>query len=147
MDSVIHPWRKSGEVSSIMSLTPWRKNSTEYQPLSQAKIRCTIQDCTLHFLSPIYTGCIPSCRGLKYLFPHPMLFQFTCPLRPASWADSHAGLPVSECLSLVISVRKLPANITSTCALPPRLGWLLENTFTKLGKGYKVRGRRGSHRY
>ncbi len=35
-------------------------------------------------------GC--SCRpSTKYFFPHRTLFQFICPYRPVSWADSRAG--------------------------------------------------------
>ncbi len=32
-------------------------------------------------------------------FPRRRLFQFMCPHRPATWAGSRAGPPVSECLS------------------------------------------------
>jgi hypothetical protein len=39
-----------------------------------------------------------------------------------SWAGSRAGLPVSECVSPVIPVRKLPVNITCACALLPKPG-------------------------
>jgi hypothetical protein len=33
-------------------------------------------------------------------FPRRTLFQFLCPNRPASWAGSRVGSPVSYCLSL-----------------------------------------------
>ncbi len=32
----------------------------------------------------------------KYFFPHRTSFQFLCPHRPASWAGSRAGSPVSQ---------------------------------------------------
>jgi hypothetical protein len=32
---------------------------------------------------------------VQNIFPHCLLFQFICPHRPASWADSCAGSPVS----------------------------------------------------
>jgi hypothetical protein len=35
----------------------------------------------------------------KYFFPHHTLFQFMCTHRPATWAGSRAGPPVSECVS------------------------------------------------
>ncbi len=35
----------------------------------------------------------------KICFPHRTLFQFMCPHRPANWAGSRAGPPVSECVS------------------------------------------------
>jgi hypothetical protein len=93
-----------------------------------------------------------SCHGgsakprTKYLLPHHTLFQFMCPHRPARWAGSRAGLPVSECESPVIPVRKLPVNITGSCALSPKPGGCWRTLFTKRGKGYKLRGRRGSQR-
>jgi hypothetical protein len=41
-------------------------------------------------------SCQPS---TKYSFLHPTLFQFMCFHRPATWAGSRAGPPVSECVS------------------------------------------------
>ncbi len=35
----------------------------------------------------------------KLFFPHHTLFQFMCPHRPATWAGSRAGPPVSKCVS------------------------------------------------
>jgi hypothetical protein len=35
-------------------------------------------------------------------FPHRRMFQFMCPHRPATWAGSHAGPPVSECVSFLL---------------------------------------------
>ncbi len=40
-----------------------------------------------------YVGPVKKC-----LFPHRTLFQFICSHRPASWAGSRAGLPLSLCL-------------------------------------------------
>ncbi len=41
-----------------------------------------------------YLGC-SSQPSTKYFFPHCTLLQFLCPRRPASWAGSRAGSPVS----------------------------------------------------
>jgi hypothetical protein len=32
------------------------------------------------------------------IFPHRTLFLFMCPHRPATWAGSRAGPPISECV-------------------------------------------------
>ncbi len=43
-----------------------------------------------------------SCSGqtsTKYSFPRCTLFQILCPHRPATWAGSRAGPPISECVS------------------------------------------------
>ncbi len=37
----------------------------------------------------------------KYFFPHRIIFQLICPHRPASWAGSRAGSPVSQCASVI----------------------------------------------
>jgi hypothetical protein len=52
---------------------------------------------TRDFLSCL--GC-SSQQSIKYLFPFPhrTLFQFMSPHRPATWAGSRAGAPVSECV-------------------------------------------------
>ncbi len=34
----------------------------------------------------------------KYFLPQRTLFKFLCPHRPASWAGSRAGSPVSKCV-------------------------------------------------
>jgi hypothetical protein len=39
--------------------------------------------------------------SIKYFFPHRTLLKFLCPNRPASWAGSRAGSPVSQYVSLV----------------------------------------------
>ncbi len=44
-------------------------------------------------------GC-SSGPSTKYVAPHCTLLQFICPRRPASWADSRAGSPVSWHVSL-----------------------------------------------
>ncbi len=44
-------------------------------------------------------GC-SSRQSTKTFFPHRPLFQCLCPHRPASWAGSHAGSPVSSYVSL-----------------------------------------------
>ncbi len=44
-------------------------------------------------------GC-SSWPSIKYLFPPRTLFQFLCIRRPASWAGSRAGSPVSWYVSL-----------------------------------------------
>ncbi len=38
---------------------------------------------------------LQSAQNKKNFFPHRTLFQFICPHRPVSWADSRAGSPVS----------------------------------------------------
>ncbi len=43
----------------------------------------------------------------KYFFPQRTLFKFMCPYRPASWAGSHAGPPVSECVSPWVNLPKV----------------------------------------
>ncbi len=49
----------------------------------------------------------------KYFFPHHTLFPFLCPHRPASWAGSRAGLPVSQYLSLVLITTVLCSGATT----------------------------------
>ncbi len=39
----------------------------------------------------------------EFFFRHRALFQFMCPHRPATWAASRAGPPVSECVSPVLT--------------------------------------------
>jgi hypothetical protein len=48
-------------------------------------------------------GC-SSRHSTKYFFPHRSLFQIICPHRPACWASSRAGSPVSYYMSLVTRV-------------------------------------------
>ncbi len=48
-------------------------------------------------------GCC-SRPNTKLYFPHRTLFQFLCSHRPASWAGSRAGSPVSLCVSLVATL-------------------------------------------
>jgi hypothetical protein len=42
-----------------------------------------------------------SAQYTKHIFPHPTLFQFLCPHRPASCAGIRAGSPVSSYVSLI----------------------------------------------
>ena len=44
---------------------------------------------------------------VQNIFFHTTLFQFLCPHRPASWAGSRAGPPISQCVSLKLSPRTL----------------------------------------
>ncbi len=46
----------------------------------------------------------PSLAGSSGCFPHRKLFQFICPHRPASWAGTTAGSPVSYNVSLIAIV-------------------------------------------
>jgi hypothetical protein len=48
-------------------------------------------------------GC-SSRPSTKYFFPHRTQFRFLCPHRPASWAGSRAGSPVSKYVSLVQNI-------------------------------------------
>ncbi len=48
-------------------------------------------------------GC-PSWPSTKYFLLHRTLFEFFCPHRPASWAGSRAGSPVSQYVSPVLIV-------------------------------------------
>jgi hypothetical protein len=41
------------------------------------------------------------------LFPHHTLFQCMCPHRPATWAASRAGPPVTECGSLSLTEEQM----------------------------------------
>jgi hypothetical protein len=52
---------------------------------------------------PVQEICFPPWlwRPYKIFFPYRTLFLFLCPHRPASWAGSLAGSPVSEYVSLV----------------------------------------------
>ncbi len=47
-----------------------------------------------------------SCLGCPVFFPHRTLFQFICPHRPANWAGSRAGPPVSEYVSPAHTVQR-----------------------------------------
>ncbi len=38
-------------------------------------------------------------KRIKYVFPHRTLINFMCLHRPAAWAGSRAGPPVSKCVS------------------------------------------------
>ncbi len=51
----------------------------------------------------LFCLCCCSRPSTKYFFPPRgrTLFQCLCPRRPASWADSRAGSPISEYVSLV----------------------------------------------
>jgi hypothetical protein len=49
---------------------------------------------------PALAGC-SSQPSTKYYYPHRTLFHFISPRRPATWAGSRAGSPVS--VSLVIN--------------------------------------------
>ncbi len=53
--------------------------------------------------------CYPALAALvspvqNIFLPYTTVFQSMCPYRPATWAGSRAGPPVSECVSPVIAV-------------------------------------------
>ncbi len=94
------------------------KRTNERDPFLVGSL-CLSCRCKLFLLC---LGC-SSRPSTKYLVPHPTLFPNLCDHRPTSWACSHAGSPVSYCVSLVaiailcISVGWLPmiSSAVRTC--------------------------------
>jgi hypothetical protein len=74
------------------------------------------------FLFCLALGC-SSWPSTKIFFPHRTLFQFLCLHRPASWAGSRAGSPVSWFVSLFVPCREYTVEECTPRQSPQRRGF------------------------